>query len=138
MTDRAPPRGVLAMSDAELSAFIRDIGITFPVLTPEAKAEAQRENEYLEAHESGAVREAFESGAIWRKKPGRTPGESKERAAARAIAQACLDKAAGRSRFAKQTFINRAPDELHIGPDSAKNLWYEVTEADSRTTRRVR
>jgi hypothetical protein len=66
-----PFRGVLAMSDNELSAFIRDSGITFPVLTPEAKADVQRENEYLEAHESGAVREAFESGALRRKKPGR-------------------------------------------------------------------
>jgi hypothetical protein len=33
-------RGVLAMSADELAAFIRDDGITFPVLTPEDNAEA--------------------------------------------------------------------------------------------------
>ena len=34
-------RGPLAMEPDELAAFIRESGITFPVLTPEEKAEAE-------------------------------------------------------------------------------------------------
>jgi hypothetical protein len=120
MTDRAPPRGVLAMSDAELSAFIRDIGITFPVLTPEAKAEAQRENEYLEAHESGAVREAFESGAIWRKKPG---PEAKREEEYRRLRLECLrdfpdDGKSARIRFRVLSRLN---------PRYARNVWSRLS-----------
>ena len=135
--DCAPPRGILAMSDAEISAFIRDNGITFPVLTPEAKAEAQRENEFLEALESGAVREGFESGAIRRKKPGRMPGTSRKRDAYRFLAQACLDAAGGRSKKAEKDFIKIACAEANIGPERAKTCWYEATEPDG-LTRRVR
>jgi hypothetical protein len=126
------------MSDDELSAFVRDIGITFPELTPEAMAEAQRENEFLEALESGAVREAFESGAIGRKKPGPKPGQGPYKWEAYAfLAQACLTHAAGSLKQAKKEFIRIASAEARIDPDSAENRWYEVTEAVGRT-RRVR
>ena len=122
-------------TDDELTAFTRDIGITFPVLTPEAIAEAQRENEFLEALESGAVREAFESGAIGRKKPGRRPGTSKKPAAYRFLAQACLDDAGGHSKKAERNFIEIACAEANIGPERAKNCWYEATEPDGLTRR---
>ena len=140
-TDLAPwpapgtARGPLAWSDEEHAAFIRDNGITFPVLTPEAEAETQRENEFLEALESGVVREAFESGAIRRKKPGRRPGTSRKRDAYRFLAQACLDAAGGRSKKAEQDFIKIACAEANIGPERAKNCWYEATEPDGLTRR---
>jgi hypothetical protein len=130
--------GLLAeRNDDELTAFIRDIGITFPLLTPEAIAEAQRENEFLEALESGAVREAFESGAIKRKKPGRRPGTSRKGAAYRFLAQVCLNEAGGRSKKAEKEFIKIACAKAGITPERAKNCWYEATEPDG-LTRRVR
>jgi hypothetical protein len=70
-------------------------------------------------------------------KPGPKPGTSKASAAIRAMAQACLDAAGGRSGPAKQGFINRLRADRRIGEDRADNLWYEVTLADGRT-RRVR
>jgi hypothetical protein len=119
-------RGPLAWSDEEHAAFIRDHHITFPGPTAEPQPEARLE----------ALNEAIESGAIHRKKPGRRPGESKERGAlVRAVAQACLDKAGGRTGIAKRTFIERVCAEMHIGRDRADNLWYEVTEAVGRTRR---
>jgi hypothetical protein len=123
------------MSDAEISVFIRDNGITFPALTPDAEAAAQRENEFLEALESGVVREAFESGAIRRKKPGRRPGTSRKRDAYRFLAQACLDDAGGHSKKAERNFIEIACAEANIGPERAKNCWYEATEPDGLTRR---
>jgi hypothetical protein len=128
-------RGPLVWSDDELADVIRDNGITFPVLTPEAEAEAKRDNEFLEALESGVVREAFESGAIRRKKPGRRPGTSRKRDAYRFLAQACLDAAGGRSKKAEQDFIKIACAEANIGPERAKNCWYEATEPDGLTRR---
>jgi hypothetical protein len=128
-------RGPLAWSDDELAGVIRDNGIAFPVLTPEAEAEAQRENKFLEALESGVVREAFESGAIGRKKPGRRPGTSRKRDAYRLLAQACLDEAAGRSKKAEQDFIKIACAQARITPERAKNCWYEATEPDGLTRR---
>jgi hypothetical protein len=123
------------MSDAEILAFIRDNGITFPVLTPDVEAEARQENEFLEALESGVVREAFERGAIRRKKPGRRPGTSKKRDAYRFLAQACLDDAGGHAKKAERNFINIACAEANIGEESAKNCWYEATEPDGLTRR---
>jgi hypothetical protein len=133
-------RGPLAWSDDEHAAFIRDNHITFPGPTAESEPQPEARLEALnEAIESGAIEaviEAIKSGAIGRKKPGRKPGESKERGAlVRAVAQACLDKAGGRSRIAKRTFIERVCAEMHIGRDRADNLWYEVTEAVGRTRR---
>jgi hypothetical protein len=137
-------RGPLAWSDDELAGVIRDNHITFPSPTAESESESRfgtRLEALNEAVESGAIAtfiEAVESGAIGRKKPGRKPGESKERdALVRVIAQACLDKAGGRSGIAKRTFIERVCAEMHIGRDRADNLWYEVTEAAGRM-RRVR
>ena len=121
-TDCAPPRGVLAMGDDELAVFIRDSGITFPVLTPEAEAEARRENEFLEAHESGAVREAIESGAIWRKKPGR----KLVRAVYLEMAQKCLDEANGNLARARETFIEQAMKSQRIKRESAESRWAEA------------
>ena len=133
-------RGPLAWSDDELAGVIRDNHITFPGPTAESEPQPEARLEALnEAIESGAIEaviEAIESGAIHRKKPGRKPGESKERdALVRAVAQACLDKAGGRSGIAKRTFIERVCAEMHIGRDRADNLWYEVTEAVGRTRR---
>ena len=122
---KKPIPGPLAWSDDVLLAVSSVLG--FPEPTPEEKAEAQWEDKVVAA---------IESGAIGRKKPGRKPGESKERdALVRAVAQACLDKAGGRSGIAKQTFIERVCAEMHIGRDRADNLWYEVTEAVGRTRR---
>jgi hypothetical protein len=123
------------MSGSEISVFIRDNGITFPVLTPDAEAAAQRENEFLEALESGVVREAFESGAIRRKKPGRRPGTSRKRDVYRFLAQACLDDSGGHSKKAERNFIKIACAEAHIGQERAKNCWYEATPTATHVAR---
>jgi hypothetical protein len=126
-TDHPPFRGVLAMSYDEVSAFIRDNGITFPVLTPEAEAEAQRENEFFEALESGVVRDAFESGAIHRKKPGRRPGEQERRREAYlALYRDCLIKNERNIGLADVEFVKRATVEFSITPASARNRLSEV------------
>jgi hypothetical protein len=127
-TDRAPLRGTLAMSEDELTAFICDNKIEFPAPTPESEAQAEWEARLFEA---------IETGEIGRKKPGRKLGKSKERDAARAIAQTCLAAAGGHSGNAKRAFIKQIGALNHIERDRAKNLWYEVTEAAERT-RRVR
>jgi hypothetical protein len=136
------------MSEDELTAFIRENNITFPSPSAESESESgsrlggrlEALNELIESGAIPVVIEAIESGAIGRKKPGRKPGESKERdALVRAIAQACLNKAGGRSGIAKRTFVERVCAEMHIGRDRADNIWYEVTEAVGRTSaRRVR
>jgi hypothetical protein len=108
------------MSDDELTAFIRDNGITFPVLTPEAEAEARRENKFLEALESGAVREGFESGAIWRKTPG---PKAKREEEYRRLRLECLrdfpdDEKSARIRFRVLSRLN---------PRYARNVWSRLS-----------
>jgi hypothetical protein len=127
-TDRAPFRSVLAMSEDESTAFVRDNKIEFPTPTPESETEKRWEAKLFKA---------IESGEIGREKPGRKPGKSKERDAARAVAQACLAAAGGHGGNAKRAFIKRICPLNHIVRDRADNLWYEVTEAVGRT-RRVR
>jgi hypothetical protein len=123
------------MSDDEIAAVFRDTSKTFTERTPEAIAEAQRASEFLEALESGVIREAFESGAIGRKKPGRRPGISRKRDAYRFLAQECLDEAGGRSKRAERNFIKIACRVAGITQERAKNCWYQATEPDGRTRR---
>jgi hypothetical protein len=114
-------RGPLAWSDHELADVIR--GITFPVLTPEA----QRENQFLEALESGVFRDAFESGAIKRKKPGRRPGkQERRRDLYLALYLECLAKNERNVGLADVEFIKRAPVEFNITPPTARNRLSEV------------
>jgi hypothetical protein len=173
------------MSADELAAFIRDDGITFPVLTPEDKAEvgagataadeaARAEEEYwrlfreevegirqlralcpdtaqlaMSADEiaeycrrarlfprSEAQRER-DLKVVSRLKTGPRLGKSKVLDADRALAQACLNNARGRSDKAKRVFIKQVCAQDRIKPGRAENRWYEVTEPDGRT-RRVR
>jgi hypothetical protein len=114
--DPPPVRGPLGMSGDELSAFIRDNKIEF-YRRPD---DGERELEEMLA-------------AVKRAKPGRLP----ETSDARAIAQMCLNETGGSARAAKKAFIDHMCAAKNIAPDSAKNLWYEVTES-SRGGRRVR
>ena len=125
-------RAPLAMEPDELAAFIRDNGITFPVLTPEDKAEAEALAQW-----EAKLQKAIESGEIGRERPGRKPGKSKVLDADRVLAQACLNNARGRSDKSKKAFIKEVRAQDHIKSDRAENRWYEVTEPDGRT-RRVR
>ena len=130
MACRRSARGPLAMEPDELAAFIRENGITFPVLTPEDKAEAEALAQWeAKLHRlSRAGRSAARSRAGSR-------GSSKVLAADRLVAQACLKEAGGRSEKAKTAFINqiRAPDNVTSG--TAKNRWYDATEPYGRTRR---
>jgi hypothetical protein len=118
----ASVRGPLAWSDDELLAVSSVVG--FPELTPEEKAEAQRENRFFEALESGVVREAFESGAIGRKTPGRRPVG----AVYLEMAQKSLDKANGNFARARETFIEQAMKLRGIQRDSAATRWAEAVK----------
>jgi hypothetical protein len=133
--DPPPFRGALAMSDDELSAFIRDNKIEFPGPTPESEAEAEWEAKLFEA---------IESGEIGRKKPGRIPGKLLARASDKEIADECLIKARGNTRSAMTAFINRVKKGMSekalksgSADTTAERRWYAVTEAHGRT-RRVR
>jgi hypothetical protein len=95
---RTLPRGPLGMSDDELTAFIRDNRIKFPVPTPEDKVEAAWWAKLFEA---------IESGGIGREKPGRKPGKLLARASDEEIAHDCLTKARGNARAAMIIFIDR-------------------------------
>jgi hypothetical protein len=79
------------MEPDELAAFIRDNGITFPVLTPEERAEAEAQAQW-----EAKLHKAIESGEIGRERPGRKLGKSKVLDADRVLAQACLNNARGR------------------------------------------
>jgi hypothetical protein len=125
-------RGPLAMNADELAAFISDSGITFPVLTPKEKAEAEAEAQW-----EAKLHKAIASGEIGRERPGRKPGKSKVLDADRVLAQVCLNDARGRSDKAKKAFIKQVCAQDHIKSDRAENRWYEVTEPDGRR-RRVR
>jgi hypothetical protein len=120
------------MEPDELAAYIRENGITFPVLTPEEKAEAEAQAQW-----EAKLHKAIESGEIGRERPGRKPGKSKVLDADRALAQACLSNARGRSDKARKAFIKQVCAQDGIKSDRAENRWYEVTEPDGRA-RRVR
>jgi hypothetical protein len=115
-------RGPLGWTDEETAAYFRNF--TFPELTPEEKAEARRENEFLEALGSGVVREAFESKAIYRKTPGRKPVG----AIYLKMAQKCLDKANGNFARARETFIEQAMELRGIQRGSAESRWAEAVK----------
>jgi hypothetical protein len=124
-----PPRGPLAWSDDELSAFIRDNPITFQAPTAESEPEARLEalNEAIESGAIEAVIEAIESGAIHRKKPGRRPGEQEQRREAYfALYRDCLIKNERNIELADAEFVERAMAELNVTEPTARNRLSEV------------
>jgi hypothetical protein len=124
----APSRGVL-VSDDELSAFIRGNHITFPAPTAESEPEARLEalNEAIESGAIETVIEAIESGAIYRKKPGRKPGEQERRREAYfALYRDCLIKNERNIELADAEFVERAMAELNVTESTARNRLSEV------------
>ena len=152
-TDLAPwpapgtaARGQLAWSDEEHAAFIRDNNIIFPGPTPKSEPQPEARLEALnEAIESGLIEvviEAFESGAIRRKKPGRKQGKLLARASDREIAHECLTKARGNARAAMTAFIDRVKKgmskralESGSADTTAERRWYAVREPRGRSPR---
>ena len=139
-TDLAPwpapgtARGPLAWSDEEHAAFIRDNNIIFPGPTPESEPQPEARLEALnEAIESGLIEvviEAFESGAIRRKKPGRKQEALGARPTGRLRTQ-CLTKARGNARAAMTAFIDRVKKgmskralESGSADTTAERRWY--------------
>jgi hypothetical protein len=111
----AAVRGVLAMSDDELTAFIRDNKIDFPTPTPGSEVEAQWE---------ATLFKAIESGEIGREKPGRRKGRSEERDAEYlAFAEKCRDEADANIALTRTKFLDGAEKTLHITRDTAEDRW---------------
>jgi hypothetical protein len=83
-----------------------------------------------EAIEIGAIEvaiEAFESGAIYRKKPGRRPGEQpRRREDYLALYRQCLSEKERNIGLADSEFIERAMAEFNVTKPSARNRLSEV------------
>jgi hypothetical protein len=127
--DRTLIRGVLAMSDDELSVVIRDNNITFPGPTAESESESRLEarleavNEAIDRGLIEVVIEAFESGAIGRKKPGRKPrlNGTEQDDKYLALWRKCVDVCRGDTDRARIKFFRDGPEKLNVTEGTMRN-----------------
>jgi hypothetical protein len=107
--DPGAPVSILAMTDEQHAAFIRDNKIEFSGPTPESLWEEQ-------------LLEAIKSGAIERGKPGR----KQLRPHYLDRAQKCLSEANGNLAKAREAFIKEQTRSQSIERKTAANRWAEA------------